>query len=259
MEIKKTMKNLFNEIFQNLYGKEKTPVVVKECFAELMKTNPNDEIIFQVFCYFFPKSTCFVQNTPKEFWFQKYESSEQYTEFNIAFDLLTIMKAYLENKNRQKAEEDINGITYKLSDYKNVDYYFLLTSKYAVSTLIHLLSFFHKDKDYFKKYLDVEIGLNDDLTDAKTLDNLFCGKTITKEELNAHKYYYGIIKQQMKENRLMKLAIKELQENKEKSDEKFKEIEEQLEQIHLRDTIKYSIRYIYRLFYPKFGKNQVFQ
>lgn len=63
----------------------------------------------------------------------------------------------------------------------------------------------------------------------------------------------------MKENRLMKLAIKELQENKEKSDEKFKEIEEQLEQIHLRDTIKYSIRYIYRLFYPKFGKNQFFQ
>ena len=48
-------------------------------------------------------------------------------------------------------------------------------------------------------------------------------------------------------------------DNKAVMENKIKEIDEQLEQIYLRDTIKYSIKYIYRLFFPKYGKNEKFQ
>lgn len=273
MESQQNIKALFKEIFPSLKGKEKTPAILKEAFLKLINDNNDDKIIFKIFCYFFPAKSSQEQNSSTEFWYEKYQSSEKYTEYNIALDILLILKDYLANKNEQKANDQIFQIIIKLGDYKNVNYYLLLTAKHAIDIFIHLLSFFIKDKDYFQKSLKVSISSNDDLTDPATMERLFCGKTFSKEELFTKKYCFLLLKnqteinknqeeinkKQLEINQKLNKEIKVLMDYTAELENKIKEIDEQLEQIYLRDTIEYSIKYIYRLFFQKYGKDEKFQ
>jgi len=276
MKSQKTLKNLFNQIFPSTQNKEKNPALIQSEFDQLLKSYPGNKIIFSIYCFFYPATTCKEQNTSDKFWFQKFQTQEKYTEYNVALDLLRILEDYLVNKDEKKAKDKFEEISYKLRDYKNVNFYLVITAKKAFDLLINLTSFFQQDKNYFEKAFGVEINFNDDLTDISTLENLFAGKIITKEEMSIHKYYNGMMKQQFElinqQNELInqqnefknqqnefknqQIAINKRQ--KEENDKlmneinalknKNKNIEEQLEQIHLRDTIKYSIKYIYRLF-----------
>ena len=247
MESSTNMKILFNEIFQISKGKQKTPTLLESCFKQIIQDNKEDEFIFSVYCFFFPTSTSQEKNTEKKFWYEKYQSSGQYTEYNFALDLLIILKDYLSKRDTKKVEMEIEKITYRLNSYKNVNYYLLLTSGFKVNNLIHLLSFFQKDLKYFAKYFNVEISPTDDLTNRTTLERIFIGETISKKELDIHQFYKNYVKKTSE----LQHSINKLLEYKENSENLIKEMQEQLEQIHLRDTIKYSIKYIYRMFFQK--------
>ena len=113
--------------------------------------------------------------------------------------------------------------------------------------------------------MDVNVEKTDDLKDKKSLEKLFVNKTISKEELNFHKLYAPIINELQQKINVLENKINEqklINENqkvindtqKNAIDEliQFKEeASNKLEQIYLRDTIKYSIKYIYRMFYSK--------
>ena len=251
----KELKDILNEIFPILRGKQKTPKNVAIAFSDLVSSNKNDLLISQFHLFFYPNESSSEINDEKEFWFQKYKSNrpDDYTEYNFALDVLKVLKSYLQNKNSEAANSYIYDLTLKFGPYKNIDYYLLLTANKIQSNLIHIYSFFHKDIQYFKDILDVNVEKTDDLKDKKTLEKLFVNKTISKAELNFHKLYAPIINElQQKINILennigaQKAINDELIQFKEEASNK-------LEQIYLRDTIKYSIKYIYRMFYSKFS------
>ena len=196
MKSQKTLKNLFNKIFPSTQNKEKNPALIQSEFGQLLKSYPGNKIIFSIYCFFYPATTCKEQNTSDKFWFQKFQTQEKYTEYNVALDLLRILEDYLVNKDEIKAKDKFEEISYKLTDYKNVNFYLVITAKKSFDLLINLTSFFQQDKNYFEKAFGVEINFNDDLTDISTLENLFAGKIITKEEMSIHKYYNGMMKQQ---------------------------------------------------------------
>ena len=197
-----------------------------------------------------------------------------YNEYKFALDILLILKEYLKNRDEKSALNNIDKIIQKFGTYKNLHYYMLLTKYKVKDILIHIYSFFHRDPEYFEYFCDVKLDEKDDLTDPETLENLFCGKAITKAELNIHKYYMPIInnfektlekqniinKSQEKFIKDQEKTIKEqgetLKELKTNIDELYKfkeETKKKLDQIYLRDTIKYSIKYIYRIIFSKFS------
>lgn len=250
------LKDIFNDIFPSLKGKEKTPENVEEAFSELVSSNKDDYLIYQFHLFFYPNDSSSEKNKPKEFWFQKHKSNQPqlYTEYNFALDVLEVLKSYLKNKDSKAADSIIYDLALKFGAYKNIDYYLLLTQNKIINNLIHVYSFLHKDKQYFKNILKVDVYETDDLTDKKTQEKLFVGKTITKEEIVLHKFYTpilnefkGEINDLKKEVNFQKVIIDELMQFKEEATNKF-------DQIYLRDTIKYSIKYIYRMFYSKFHK-----
>jgi hypothetical protein len=263
----KELNDILNEIFPILKGKQKTPKNVAKAFSCLVSSNKNDLLIPQFHLFFYPNESSSEINDEKEFWFQKYKSNtpEDYTEYNFALDILKILKSYLQNKNSEDANTYIYDLALKFGAYKNIDYYLLLTGDKIQSNLIHIYSFFHKDIQYFKDILDVNVEKTDDLKDKKTLEKLFVNKTISKEELNCHKLYAPIINELQQKINILENKINEqniINENqkvindtqKNAIDEliQFKqEASNKLEQIYLRDTIKYSIKYIYRMFYSK--------
>ena len=242
------MKAMFNELFSCLKGKEKTPSILKNCFSEIVKINPSDNLIQDIIHYFYPTAVSQEQNQEKKFWFQKYENQQFYTEYNFAFDMLIILQNYLANKDQKNAIKKIELLKDKFKSYKNVDYYLYLTASKKLNVLIHLTAFFQKDLKYFKDFYNIEIDLNQDLTNSEHLEEIFCDITISERELRTYKEM-----NQMKQN------IKELLDYKAWSESKISEMDTKLEKIYLRDTLKYSIKYIYRLFFNKFFNGQEFK
>jgi len=119
----------------------------------------------------------------------------------------------------------------------------------------------------------VDIKETDDLTNVETLENLFCGKTITKKELETHRYYIKMMKRL--NDKINSLENQKDMDNVEKvsllqefnkrdtlindNKKKINELEVKLNQIYVRDIITYSIKYIYRVFYSKIGQKKEFK
>ena len=248
MTTENDMKKVFNELFSFLKGKEKTPLIIKKCFSEIMNLYPSDNLIKDINQYFYPSPLSQEQNNEKKFWFQKYENPQFYTELNYALDILTILKNYLANKDQKNAIKKIDKLKDNFKSYKNVNYYLYLTAAKNINYLKHLTAFFQKDSQYFQESYNIEINPNLDLTNSEYLEDLFCGITISERELQTYKEM-----NQMKQN------MKELLDYKAWSETKIQEMDTKLEKIYIRDTLKYSIKYIYRLFYNKYLNNQEFK
>ena len=255
MEQNDKLKEILNEIFPILKGMQKTPKSVANAFSDLVSSNENDLLISQFHLFFYPNESSSEINEEKEFWFQKYKSDrpDDYTEYNFALDILKVLKSYLQNKNSEAANSYIYDLALKFGPYKNIDYYLLLTANKIQSNLIHIYSFFHKDIQYFKDILDVNVEKTDDLKDKKTLEKLFVNKTISKAELNFHKLYAPIINELQQKINILENNISAQKAINDELIQFKEEASNKLEQIYLRDTIKYSIKYIYRMFYSKFS------
>ena len=248
MTTSKNMRTLFNEIFPQLMGKEKIPSAVETCFIELMKSNPNDIILKSIKQYFYPSVTSQEKNPNNKFWFQKYENDNIYNESSFALDILIILKNYVKNKDAKKASRQIEKLIEKFNSYKNANYFILLTTKEKINILSNLSAYLQKDLKYFKDTFNVDINISDDITDSELLEDLFLGNTITEREIDLYKNIDKIEKNYNK-----------LNEDYNKLQEQITEMNEKLEKIYLRDTIKYSIKYLYRLFYKKYFTDHEFK
>jgi len=270
MESSKNIKELFYIIFPQMKGKELKPDIISEYFSNLISSNSKDYFLINIHLYFYPSEKSSEKNSDINFWFEKYKISDCYTEFNFALDLLEILYKYLDNKDVNSAKNAIEKKVEKFEQYKNIDYYLLLTRGYFQDILVHIYSFFHKDIIYFKVMFSVDIKETDDLTNVETLENLFCGKTITKKEIKTHRYYIKMMKRlndkinslenQKDMNNVEKVSL--LQEFNKRdtlindNKKKINELAVKLNQIYVRDIIKYSIKYIYRVFYSQFGQKK---
>ena len=246
------MKTLFNDIFPQLMGKEKIPSAVETCFIELMKSNPNDIILKSIKQYFYPSVTSQEKNSNNKFWFQKYESDNIYNESSFALDILIILKNYVKNKDTKRASRQIEQLMEKFNSYKNANYYILLTTKEKINILSNLSAYFQKDPKFFKDTFNIDINISDDITNSELLENLFIGNTITEREILLYK---NIDKMEKNYNKLSE----DYNSYKSWSQKQIIEMNEKLDKIYLRDTIKYSIKYLYRLFYSKYFIDQEFK
>ena len=261
METLADLKSLFNDIFPESKGKEKTPVILSEFFHKLITSNPKDLLLKIIHLFFYPSKSSRAQNTDKNFWFDSFKNSEIYTEYNLALDVLKILKKYLANKNSDAAYREIKELPEKFGNYKNVDLFMIMTYGFIEERdiLIHLYSFFHQDPSYFQNFFDIIIKEGEDLSDPLLLEKLFVGKTISKNELFLYKTYSKKINDQNRNVKELTENVKILNQHKVESENQIKDISEKLNQIYLKDTLKYTIKYIYRLFHQKFNHDEQFQ
>lgn len=193
MKDAKNLKASFYGIFPLIKGKNINPDIISEEFSKLLSINKKNYFIFKIHLYFYPSEKSQEKNTDKEFWFEKYNNSNIYSEYDLAIELLEILCDYLKDKNENSANIKIEKIPEKLGKYKNLDYYLFLTYTHIDDILIHIYSFFQKDIQYFHSLLNVNVKETDDLTEKKTLEKIFVGKTISINEVKAHKYYTNMI------------------------------------------------------------------
>lgn len=255
MKSQENLKTLFNELFPSLKGNDKKPDVIAKEFSYLVHSAPEDELIKIIHLFFYPSESSQEQNTEKEFWFEKYYDPNNYTEYSFALDLIKILIDYRKNKNRETANGKIGQIPKKFGAYKNIDYYLFLTSSKMMDILIHMYCFFHKDIDYFKSFFKVEVKHSDDLTNKETIENLFLGKTITEIELRLYKANISLdekVRELMEKDNKRETLMKDMSS-------KIEDMSTKLEKIYLRDTLKYTIKYLYRLFWSKYGNNSSFK
>ena len=65
MTTENEMKKVYNELFSYLKGKEKTPLIIKNCFSEIMKLLPLDNLIKDINQFFYSTSFTQEQNNEK--------------------------------------------------------------------------------------------------------------------------------------------------------------------------------------------------
>jgi hypothetical protein len=234
METLTDLKALFNDIFPDSKGKEKTPVILSESFHKLIVANPNDLLLKIIHLFFYPSNFSRAQNTDKNFLFDSYKNSQMYTEFNLALDVLKNLKKNIANKNSDAAYREIKKLPEKFGNYKNVDLYMIMTygSIEDRDILINLYSFFQQDPSYFHNYFDINLKEGEDLSDPLVLEQIFVGKTISKNELYLHKTYSKKIKSLEVQNNDQARTLKELLDYKVESQKQIKDISEKLNQIY---------------------------
>jgi hypothetical protein len=152
----------------------------------------------------------------------------------LALDVLKILKKYIANKNSDAAYREIKKLPEKFGNYKNVDLYMIMTygSIEDRDILINLYSFFQQDPSYFHNYFDINLKEGEDLSDPLVLEQIFVGKTISKNELNLHKTYSKKIKSLEVQNNDQARTLKELLDYKVESQKQIKDISEKLNQIY---------------------------
>lgn len=284
MKASKNLKASFYGIFPLIKGKMINPDIIAEEFSKLLSLNKKDYFLIKIHLFFYPSESSQEKNTEKEFWFEKYKNSSSYSEYDLAIELLEILCDYLEDKNENLANQKIDKIPEKFREYKNINYYLFLTSTHINDILIHIYSFFQKDIQYFRTLLNVDVKESDDLTDKATLEKIFGGKTISIFELKTHKYYTNMIIELEKKISYQNELFKSKLNNKDDTIDSLVNqvsslndqvntlnnkvcslttevngMKETLNKIYVRDTIKYSIKYLYRLFYSKYIKPNSFK
>ena len=278
-----------NEIILSLFDQNKQIEQIEKKFIKIQDYSREFEynglIVSSVYYYFFPAYKNYAKNTGNQFWFDKFKNNNNnYTEFNYAIDILINLKEYFEKKDEKEYFRESFEAVKRFSSYKNIDLFLLFTKDKFKELVSHISAYLTRDLNYFKQVLSIEINENDDLEDFSTLKKLFFEEvnyeSLVRNEENEIKFnqltekIYEIKNEHLQKEEKVAQIIEELKNKNSETErlvndlknEKIIEIErlnkdiekinEKIDKIYLRDTIKYSIRYIYRMFYSKFGNEK---
>ena len=222
--------------------------------------------------YFFPENSSLEKND-KEFWFIKYKNDLYYNEYSFAKDLLQTFTQYKNFKNKQFFEMIIKDKIQLFKDRKLISEFFYTLEKNEEcikATIAYIL----KDPSYFKlsykitvppekiqkhsftkevkNYLEIE-NLRIDLKNGQSLINQYSNLV---EDLNtAVKLLKADNTSLTNQVNDMQKTIDSLKKQQNETDQNLKNVNERLEQIDVRDTIKMSFRYLYKILYSKFPNN----
>ena len=288
----KTVRNLDDviiEVFPLLAKKEKKISEIEKEFLNLMnnaeKYDIDEMYIAGIYYYFFPCNSNLAKNTEKNFWFEKFKNSEEYTEYDFAIDILVILKEYIKNKDEEVFNKNSIKVANKFGTYKHMNLYLYLTKDIFKELIYHITSFLLRDLTYFSVVLSIDIKEDDDLSDISTINRIFT-KQLSYEELKmidtkniindmdalSKRVEELTIDINNKDKKIKQLnddiikkekIIKDLTDDKLKKDEECEHlrkelvnIKEKLDKMYMMNTLKYTIKYIYRMFYEKYGKEK---
>lgn len=288
----KTVRNLDDviiEVFPLLAKKEKKIFDIEKEFLNLMNNADKNDIdemyIAGIYYYFFPCNSNLAKNTETNFWFEKFKSNKEYTEYDFAIDILVILKEYIKNKDEEAFNKNSIIVANKFGTYKHMNLYLYLTKDIFKELIYHITSFLLRDLTYFSVVLSIDIKEDDDLSDISTINRIFTKQlsydelkmidtkniindmnALSKrvEELTVDINNKDKIIKKLNDDILKKeKIIKDLTNESIKKDEEIERlkkdmvnIKEKLDKMHMVDTLKYSMKYIYRMFYEKYGKEK---
>lgn len=261
---------------------------LNKCRETFRKSLGEDEIKLKVFFYFFPNSK--QEQNSTNFWFIKYKNEEPYNEYNFSIDLLKCYDEYLTDKNSKNFDSKIRVAAEKFKSYKYFNQFFEVTEKY-VDILMAIKAYFTKDIIYFQETFDL-ITMDEkiqtptfiqkiikSLNNKKIVVDLMnrindmekCNQKLFEnlEKLNQANSAKIISLQKdnltLKENNKnlnrtitdLKNDLKNLKEDNDEKikilDSEIKSLKNRLDQIDLRDTIKMSFNYLYKILHKKHG------
>lgn len=259
----------------------------KDLFNNLIYKNVNDIIIFHIFLYFFPFDNCIEQNKDC-FWFENYRKEGVFTEYNFAIELLDIFDEYLKMKSTDLFKNHIKLVVEKLGDYKNVRNFVKLIPHENLFAWI--VAYLTKDNKYFQLISDKQNIIPKEFQKDQwiiNVGNLLLEKTfnfyylenarlINKNnsilntiELNDKKNQIIIdklveeihsVKEKENENenkiKTLQNKIDEVQKTNSSLENGLKDLQERVAKIELRDTIKFSMTYLYNILHYKFNSSE---
>ena len=266
------LNKLLNEALQTKNQDYVSPDGMLNCFQAFEKLSKKDSVASKVLMYFFPENSSLEKND-KEFWFIKYKNDLYYNEYSFAKDLLQTFNQYKKFKNKQFFEMIIKDKIQLFKDRKLISEFFYTLEK-TEECINATIAYILKDPSYFKlsyninvppekiqkhsfikevkNYLEIE-NLRIDLKNGQSLINQYSNLV---EDLN-------IAVKLLKEDNTsltnkvndMQKTIDSLKKQQNETDQNLKNVNERLEQIDVRDTIKMSFRYLYKILYSKFPDN----
>ena len=255
------MEDILNVSFNKLFETSNKNYIstkdnLKECFNSLSAMAENDNVFMDVFLYFFPKSSGTEKND-SNFWFSKYKGQGAYNEYLFAGDLLEISIQYNKDKNKELFIEKAITCSEKFGDYNLFRTYFSVIKNY-VDNLMLIVAYLTKDSLYYEEAFNIQVH-------PCNIQTMAFIQVLKKEIEN--KQEKSQMKNQIKElkNLIMNISIEKAQEKQvwtklfkenatrmENLENRTKELEEKIDQIYLRDTIKMCFRYLYKVLCSKF-------
>lgn len=259
----------------------------KDLFNKLIYKNMNDTIFFHIFLYFFPFDNCMEQNKDC-FWFENYRKEGVFTEYNFAIELLDYFDEYLKIKSTDLFKDHIKLVVEKLGDYKNVRNFVKLIPHENLFAWI--VAYLTKDNKYFQLIYDEQNIIPKEFQKDQwiiNVGNLLLEKTFNfyclenDRLINKNNLILNTIESNDKRNKIIiDKLVEEINSVKEKENENenkiktlqnkldevqktnsslengLKDLQERVEKIELRDTIKFSMTYLYNILHYKFNSSE---
>ena len=267
----------FSNLFQNNIEERNLFNFVSERILDMLDT---DSIDLTILLFFSPKENTKEQNVEDKFWFQKYNVSDDYNEYQFAVDLINIYSNYKNNKSKEQFYSNIKMLVDKFGDYKMISSFVDLV-KEKVDLFEFIVSYLIQDKDYFVSFFKFNLKtIPDDIQNQSFYDKLeFKLEKLKNEELTQKMEEFDKkLKEQStqhdkKINELNSKHDKKINELNSKHDKKIDqlnlkitelnnnvvELSKRIDKIELRDTIKMSYRYLYNILYYGLTPNKKYQ
>ena len=266
------LNKLLNEALQTKNQDYVSPDGMLNCFQAFEKLSKKDSVASKVLMYFFPENSSLEKND-KEFWFIKYKNDLYYNEYSFAKDLLQTFTQYKKFKNKQFFEMIIKEKIQLFKDRNLISEFFYTVEK-TEECINATIAYILKEPSYFKlfykinipqekiqkhsfikevkNYLEIE-NLRIDLKNGQSLINQYSNLV---EDLNtAVKLLKADNTSLTNQVNDMQKTIDSLKKQQNETEQNLKNVNERLEQIDVRDTIKMSFRYLYKILYSKFPNN----
>ena len=280
MESSNKLYSSLNEVLKHS-GTNANLDIYKNLFNNLVFNSKDDNIIFHMFLYFFPFDNCMEQNKDC-FWFENYRKEGVFTEYDFAIELLDIFNDYLKIKSTDSFNNRIKLIVEKLGDYKNVRNFVKLINPHA-DLFVWIVAYLTKDSKYFelisykeniipkefqKDQWIINVGnlLLEKSFNFYYLENAQLIETINsilnKVEIKDKRDQITINKlkdeiQFIKEKeKILEKKLDEEQETNSSMKSELKDLQERVEKIELRDTIKISMIYLYNILHNQFNSSR---
>jgi len=256
------LNKLLNDSLQTKSQDYISPNGMINCCKAFEKLSSEDSAASTVLMYFFPENSSFEKNRI-EYWFLKYKNDLDYNEDSFAKDLLKCFIQYQISKDKLLFEMKVKEKIQQFKERKLISefYYTVEKTKESINATI---AYIVKNPSYFMlsckiKVPPEKIQKHSLIREIKHYFEMEKLRTDLQNGLDLIDQYSNLVNDlnkaviNLKEDKKIKEGvINTLIKRQDETNEKLQNVTERLEQIDLRDTIKMSFRYLYKILYSKF-------
>ena len=224
---------------------------IKKCFKSFIELSEKDDIAFNVSMYLFAFCSP-VEKTDDSFWFLKYKIEKNYVEYDFAIDLLKNYIKYKTEKDAKLFGSRMKDIIAKFGSYKHISDYISTIGDNDNNTYA-LISYLIKNPSYFEDMFELTVNPSNIQT-PEFISNLKKMLKYKNENVKLKAKVDAVEKLVKKLNSSVTLLKEKLSLYK----DDINYLQERIEKIDLRDTLKMSFRYLYNILYSKFPQVQYF-